>query len=88
MKRMVIVLTMAAMFVVLMAVFGGVSNAACPNGCKTTTTTAAFSPSGNANAKQNFTSTTTTIQQNSFYASKPNKQTTSSSCERPPGQCR
>jgi len=88
MKRMVIVLTMAGIFVVLMAVFGGASYAACPNGCKTTTTTAAFSPSGNPNAKQNFTSTTTTIQQNSFNSPNPNKRTTSSSCDHPPGQCR
>ena len=94
MKRILTMLTLGAMFVALMALSAvpsfGAQTGECSNpGCKTTTTQTPFSPSGNPNAKQNFTSTSTTSQQNSPNASKPNKPTDlGESCTRPPGQCR
>ena len=88
MKRITVYITVAAIFVALMLVAAVPSFAACTNnGCKTTTSNVSFSPSGNPNAKANFTSTVTATQQNSFNSPSPNKRTQTGSCTHPAGQC-
>ena len=93
-KRIIVVLTMGALFVALMAFSAlpsfGAPDGPCTNkGCKTTAVPEPFSPSGNTNAKQNFTSTDTVAQQNSFNGNARVRSTAEEDpCGPPFGPCR